>query len=212
MRGLHNRSHYASSLPTPRLLKCSDCSRERTHSAKSTSSSPLELSSIMSAIGGFDARSAEGAEASKRPGPGSLHGGSKKAGMATVAAYPSVPRPRGRPPGSRNKKTMAATVAAGPTAAAAMVGTLWLPPVHQPLAYTSVAGYVSFLVPVLAGSGDRLRLPSSSWRRWSIRSWHAPSCKSAAAASHRTASRSTTTAKGSATSVAGGRSSSRTTA
>jgi hypothetical protein len=49
-------------------------------------------------------------------------------------------------------------------AAAAPVGPsrFWpvLPPARQPPAYTSVSGYTTFIVPVLARCGDRLRLPS----------------------------------------------------
>jgi hypothetical protein len=59
-------------------------------------------------------------------------------------------------------------VAAGATgsivATIALVGPSWFRPVllstHQPPAYNSVSGYTTFIVSVLAGCGDRFRLPS----------------------------------------------------
>jgi hypothetical protein len=82
-----------------------------------------------------------------------------------MAASPSAPLPRRHPPGSRNKKTLAAivaaTAAAGGSAAAtvAVAGPSRYPPAHQSPTYTSVNGYVTFLVLVLAWSEDRLCLP-----------------------------------------------------
>jgi hypothetical protein len=82
-----------------------------------------------------------------------------------MVASPSAPCPRGRPPGSRNKKTlaaiMAATAAAGGLAAATATaaGPSRHPPARQSPTYTSVNGYVTFLVLVLAWSEDRLCLP-----------------------------------------------------
>jgi hypothetical protein len=88
---------------------------------------------------------------------------------------PAVPRKRGHPLGSRNKKTLAALTAVAaaassakpPTAAAggsSGAGTgvarrLRLPPKKQPLTYTSVDGYTTFPVPLLDGSEDCLPLP-----------------------------------------------------
>jgi hypothetical protein len=87
---------------------------------------------------------------------------------------PSVPYRRGRPLGSRNKKTLAALAAAaaaassvtaaaaigGPTGVtAAAAGLSRCPPTRQPPAYASVNGFVTFLVPILAGSEERLPLP-----------------------------------------------------
>jgi hypothetical protein len=88
---------------------------------------------------------------------------------------PSVRRNHGRPLGSHNKKTLAALAAAAamassakpPTAAAGgssgvATGAAFrprLPPKKQLLAYTSVNGYSTFLVPLLDGSEDCLPLP-----------------------------------------------------
>jgi hypothetical protein len=89
---------------------------------------------------------------------------------ATVAAFaPSPVRRRGRPPGSKNKKTLTALATApsrsgGPGAGASSpAGPSRLRPtlpVLQPLVYTSAEGWSTFIVPVLAGAKDRLRLPS----------------------------------------------------
>jgi hypothetical protein len=85
-----------------------------------------------------------------------------------------VPRRRGRPLGSQNKKTLAAlaavaTAASTETAAATIGGPSRVaasvarqprrPPMSQPPVYTLVNGFVTFLVPVLAGSEERLPLP-----------------------------------------------------
>jgi hypothetical protein len=93
----------------------------------------------MSTIRGSGDGSVESAEASRRHGPRRPRGSVKKIGTAAAAMPPSAPR-RGRPPGSRNKKTVATLAAAtagttGPATAAAAPVTLsrfWpvLPPVH----------------------------------------------------------------------------------
>jgi hypothetical protein len=87
---------------------------------------------------------------------------------------PSVPCKCGRPLGSHNKKTLAALAAAaavvssrtaaaaigGPSGVAAdMARLLQLPPMKQPPADASVNRFVTFLVPILAGSEERLPLP-----------------------------------------------------
>jgi hypothetical protein len=87
---------------------------------------------------------------------------------------PSVPCKRGRPLGSRNKKTMAALAAAAAAdyakavaaaaggssgVAAGLARRPRLPPKKQPPAYASVNGYITFVVPILAGSKERLPLP-----------------------------------------------------
>jgi hypothetical protein len=70
--------------------------------------------------------------------------------------------------GSKNKIMLAmATAAASKTPSAAAATKAGpsrllsvLPSVHQPPAYSSVDGYITFIVPVLAECGNRLRLPS----------------------------------------------------
>jgi hypothetical protein len=81
---------------------------------------------------------------------------------------------RGRPLGSCNKKTLAALAVAaavvsseaatattggssGVAAGAALQPRLLL--TKQPPAYASVNGYITFVVPVLAGSKERVPLP-----------------------------------------------------
>jgi hypothetical protein len=100
----------------------------------------------MSTISGFSEGSSGGAEASKK-------------------------RRSGRTRRSRNKKTLdalGAGVGASRSAAAAIALAgpsrfcLALPPARQPLAYISINGYTTFIALVLAGCGDRLRLPSES--------------------------------------------------
>jgi hypothetical protein len=95
-------------------------------------------------------------------------GSGKKAASAATAA-PSPARRHGRPPGIKSKQTLAALAAtasssAGPNVAASSpAGLSWPQPVLpllQPPAYTSAEGWSTFIVPVLAGARDRLRLPS----------------------------------------------------
>jgi hypothetical protein len=90
--------------------------------------------------------------------------------MAMVAMVaPSLARRHGRPPGSKNKKTLAALAATtsrsiGPSGAASSpVGLSWLQlklSALQPLAYTLTEGWSTFIVPVLTGAKDHLRLLS----------------------------------------------------
>jgi hypothetical protein len=121
---------------------------------------PQSSVSTMSAIGGFGAG---GARAPKKPGRGLPPGSGKKA-RAEAVATPYVPHRRGCPSGSKNKKKLAAAATvttAGPSAAfAATIGPSWLPPALQLPVYSSVEGYVTFLVLVLAGGRDHLCLPS----------------------------------------------------
>jgi hypothetical protein len=93
--------------------------------------------------------------------------GKKEATVATVA--PSSARRRGRPPGSKNKRTLATLVATasrfvGPSAAASSPSGLSrlqpTLPALQPPAYTLAEGLSTFIIPVLAGAKDRLCLPS----------------------------------------------------
>jgi hypothetical protein len=118
------------------------------------------------AIGAAAALGGEGTP--RKRGPGRLKGSGKKAAPAATAA-PSSSRRRGRPLGSKNKKTLAtlgatASGSAGPRAVASPpAGPSRLQPVLpalQPSAYTSAEGWSTFIVPVLAGAKDRLRLPS----------------------------------------------------
>jgi hypothetical protein len=66
--------------------------------------------------------------------------------------------------GSKNKKMLAAAAAATAVAsssqATVVADTARLLPVLQPVAYSSVEGYIFLLVPVLAGCGDRIRFPA----------------------------------------------------
>jgi hypothetical protein len=100
--------------------------------------------------------------------PGRLKGSGKKA-VAAAAVAPSSAPCRGRPPGSKNKKTLAALAAAasgsvGPNAAASsLAGPSQLQPMLpalQPPAYALAEGWSTFIVPLLAGAEDRVRLPS----------------------------------------------------
>jgi hypothetical protein len=109
-----------------------------------------------------------GEDASEKRGSGRPKGSGKKVALAEAAA-PSSPRCRGRPPGSKNKRTLAALGAAvsgprkPPVAASPSAGPsrpqLALP-ARQPPAYTSAKGWSTFIVPMLAGAKDCLRLPS----------------------------------------------------
>jgi hypothetical protein len=98
----------------------------------------------MSATGGFGRGSNEGAEALKKRWPGRPHGSGNKKSLAALGAGAGASR-----------SAAAAVTLAGPS---------WfqsaLPPARQPPAYTSINGYTTFIVLVLAGCGDRLRLPS----------------------------------------------------
>jgi hypothetical protein len=124
----------------------------------------------MSSAGLFGVRGSSGSGGCKRGRP--LGSRNKGKGPTVV---PSVRRNRGRPLGSRNKKTLVALAAAAATASSAKPPTTAaggssgaatsaacyprLPPKKQPLAYTSVNGYPTFLVPLLDRSEDPLPLP-----------------------------------------------------
>jgi hypothetical protein len=121
---------------------------------------------VAAAIGAAPAFGGEGAQ--RKQGPGRPKGSGKGAAPAAAAA-PSPPRRCGRPPGSKNKKTLAALGvtafgSAGPHGAASPPAILSraqpVLPALQPPAYISVEGWSTFIVPVLAGARDRLRLPS----------------------------------------------------
>jgi hypothetical protein len=166
----------------------------------------------MSATEGFSAGGAEGAEASKKRVRGRPPGTSKKAKTEAMVS-PSAPRRHGRPLGSKNKKMLAAAALTAPSVAAATASPSWLlselPPVLQPPAYSSVDGYVTFIIPVLAGCGDRLRLPSKFVE--AMEGQVPARVQRRPADARDRGSRSTTMARGSATSVMDGQSSSRST-
>jgi hypothetical protein len=109
-----------------------------------------------------------GVDVPRKRGPGRPKGSKKKA-ATDAAVAPSPARRRGRPPGSKNKKTLAAFVATasgsgglGAGASSPARPSQFRPtlPALQPLVYTSAEGWSTFIVPVLAGAKDRLRLPS----------------------------------------------------
>jgi hypothetical protein len=100
--------------------------------------------------------------------PGRPKGSGKKTASA-AAATPSSPRHRGRPLGSKNKKAPAAFGAIASTSArprATSTPTVgpsrpWLEkPVLQPPAYILAEGWSTYIIPVLAGARDLLRLPT----------------------------------------------------
>jgi hypothetical protein len=95
----------------------------------------------------------------EKRGPGRPKGSGRKA-APTAAATPSLPRRRGRPPCSKNKKTLAARsrVAASPSGGPSQ---LWSEkPALQPPAYISAEGWSTYIIPVLAGPQNLLHLPS----------------------------------------------------
>jgi hypothetical protein len=104
----------------------------------------------------------------ERRGPGHPRKiGRRDAPIAVATSSPS--RRHGRPPGSKNKKTLAALgVAASdsvrPHAATSSLGgpSRLQPekPALQPPAYLSAEGWSTCIVPVLSGAQDLLRLPS----------------------------------------------------
>jgi hypothetical protein len=107
------------------------------------------------------------AGAPEKRGPGRPKGSGKKTAAAATTA-PSSSCRRGRPLGSKNKKAPAvfrvAATPAGPRAVAPpQLGPSrpWLEkPALQPPTYISAQGWSTCIVPALAGSRDRLRLPS----------------------------------------------------
>jgi high mobility group AT-hook protein 2 len=104
----------------------------------------------------------------KRRGPGRPRKGGRKDAPTPVAAS-SPSRRRGRPPVSKNKKTLAALGAAASgsarprTATSSPSGPSRLQPEKpalQPPAYLSTEGWSTCIVPILAGAQNLLRLPS----------------------------------------------------
>jgi hypothetical protein len=92
-------------------------------------------------------------------GPGHPKGSGRKTAPA-AAATPSLPRRRGHPPGSKNKRTLATR---SRTAASPPDGLSWLwseKPALQPPAYISAEGWSTCIIPVLAGAQNLLCLPS----------------------------------------------------
>jgi hypothetical protein len=105
---------------------------------------------------------------SEKWGPGRPKGSGRKTAPAAAAA-PSSPRRRGWPPGSKNKKTLAALGAAASNSVRSRATALppddpsWLrseKPALQPPAYISAEGWSTCIIPVLAGARDLLHLPS----------------------------------------------------
>jgi hypothetical protein len=104
----------------------------------------------------------------EKRGPGRPKGSGRKTAPAAVAT-PSSPRRRGRPPSSKNKKTLAILGAAASNSARSRAtalspdgsSRLWSEkPALQPPAYISAKGWSTCIIPVLAGARDLLRLPS----------------------------------------------------
>jgi hypothetical protein len=99
--------------------------------------------------------------------PGRPKGSGKKNASAVTAA-PSSSRCRGRPPGSKNKKTPTVfRVAATPAGPRAMAppplgpSRPWLEKLAlQPPDYISAQGWSTCIIPVLVGARDLLRLPT----------------------------------------------------
>jgi hypothetical protein len=105
------------------------------------------------------ARAPGDADILEKRGPGHPKGSGRKTAPA-AAATPSSPRRRGRPPGSKNKKTLAARsrVAASPPDGPSR---LWSEkPALQPPAYISAEGWSTCIIHVLAGAHNLLCLPS----------------------------------------------------
>jgi hypothetical protein len=101
-------------------------------------------------------------------GPGRPRGSGRKTAPTAVAA-PSSPRRHRRPPGSKNKKTLASLGAAASNSVRPRATTsppngpsrLWPEKsARQPSAYISAEGWSTCIIPVLAGAQDLLRLPS----------------------------------------------------
>jgi hypothetical protein len=90
--------------------------------------------------------------------------GSGKKAKEEVVAMPLVVQRRVCPPGSKNKKTLAATtapaVAVSSFVAVAVLGPSMLALALQPPAYSPMEGYMSFLILVLAGGAGRIRMHS----------------------------------------------------
>jgi hypothetical protein len=104
----------------------------------------------------------------EKRGPGRPKGSGRKTAPVAVAT-PSSPCHRRRPPGSKNKKTLAALGATASTSARPRAAAS--PPVGpsrpwskklalQPPAYISAEGWSTCIIPVLARARDHLRLPS----------------------------------------------------
>jgi hypothetical protein len=104
----------------------------------------------------------------ERRGPGRPRKRGRKDALAAVAASSPFCR-HGRPPGSKNKKTLAALGAAASDSVRPRAATLSpdgpsrLRPEKlalQPPAYLSAEGWSTCIIPVLAGAQDLLRLLS----------------------------------------------------
>jgi hypothetical protein len=104
----------------------------------------------------------------EKRGPSRPKGSGRKTAPAAAAA-PSLPRRRGRPPGSKNKKTLAALGAAASNSARSRTtalppdgpSRLWSEkPALQPPAYISAEAWSTCIIPMLAEARDLLRLPS----------------------------------------------------
>jgi hypothetical protein len=102
----------------------------------------------------------------KKRAPGCTRGSGRKT-APTAAAAPSLPRRRGRPPGSKNTRTLAPLGAAASNSTSPRAATS--PPAGpsrlrpekpalQPPAYILAEGWSTCIVPILAGAKDLLRL------------------------------------------------------
>jgi hypothetical protein len=139
---------------------------QKTLAALATAAAAAAAPTATAAVGAAPALGGEGAP--RKWGPGRSKGIGKKVAPVVVAA-PSSSRCRGRPPGSKNKKTLPAlgATASGSTRPRAVASPPAGPsrpqpvlPVLQPLAYTSAEGWSTFIVSVLAGAEVLCRLPT----------------------------------------------------
>jgi hypothetical protein len=149
-------------------------SRKRGRSKGSRNKKTLEALAAAAAIAPSTSATTQAARAPgdvgvpEKWGPGRPKGSGRKT-MPAAAATPSSPCRLGRPPGSKNKKTLAARGAAASNSTRSRV--MALPPdgpsrlrsekpTLQPLAYISAEGWSTCIIPVLARARDLLRLPS----------------------------------------------------
>jgi hypothetical protein len=148
-------------------------SRKRGHPKGSRNKSTLEALTAKATAAASSSVAPQAAGASGDVGvpekrrPGHPKGSGKKT-TSMAAAAPSLPRHRGRPLGSKNKKAPAvfkvAATPVGPRAAAPpQLGPSrpWLEKLAlQPPAYISAQGWSTCIIPVLAGARDLLCLPT----------------------------------------------------
>jgi hypothetical protein len=155
----------------PEMAPCA--SRKHGHPKGNRNKSTLEALAAKAAAAASSSVASQAAGASgdagipKKRRPGRPKGSRKKTASAAAAA-PSSSRRRGQPLGSKNKNAPAvfrvAATPAGPRAAVSPPlgpSRPWLEkPTLQPPTYISAQGWSTYIIPVLAGSRDLLRLPS----------------------------------------------------